>query len=170
MDSETMIFITAAFISSYLIWFSVLASRLNGPKVWPLFGSLPFLYWNRSRFHDWVAENLCKTPSATYQTTTIAIPFLARKQGFYTVTCNPKNIEHILRTRFDNYPKGPTWQIAFHDLLGQGIFNSDGETWLIQRKNRRARIHHPHAPPSDGSLGEPHHQKSIMENPRSGRR
>ncbi|CAM8955480.1 unnamed protein product [Rhodiola kirilowii] len=134
MDSETMIFITAAFISSYLIWFSVLASRLNGPKVWPLFGSLPFLYWNRSRFHDWVAENLRKTPSATYQTTTIAIPFLARKQGFYTVTCNPKNIEHILRTRFDNYPKGPTWQIAFHDLLGQGIFNSDGETWLIQRK------------------------------------
>ncbi|GLU18805.1 hypothetical protein SLE2022_350860 [Rubroshorea leprosula] len=46
----------------------------------------------------------------------------------------PKNIEHILRTRFDNYPKGPRWQEAFHDLLGEGIFNSDGETWLIQRK------------------------------------
>ncbi|KAK8562352.1 hypothetical protein V6N13_019631 [Hibiscus sabdariffa] len=57
---------------------------------------------------------------------TIAIPFLARKQGFYTVTCHPKNIEHVLRTRFHNYPKGPRWQAAFHDLLGQGIF--------IQRK------------------------------------
>ncbi|KAL1817266.1 hypothetical protein ACET3Z_019840 [Daucus carota] len=90
---------------------------------------------NRRRFHDWVAENLLATGSAaTYQTTTIAVPYFARKQGFYTVTCNPKNIEHILRTRFDNYPKGPTWQTAFHDLLGQGIFNSDGETWLIQRK------------------------------------
>jgi fatty acid omega-hydroxylase len=43
-------------------------------------------------------------------------------------------MEHILRTKFDNYPKGPEWQTAFHDLLGQGIFNSDGETWLIQRK------------------------------------
>lgn len=50
------------------------------------------------------------------------------------MTCHPKNLEHILRTRFDNYPKGPKWQTAFHDLLGQGIFNSDGETWLIQRK------------------------------------
>ncbi|KHN40058.1 Cytochrome P450 86A1 [Glycine soja] len=72
--------------------------------------------------------------SATYQTCIIPFPFLARKKGFYTVTCHPKNLEHILKTRFDNYPKGPKWQTAFHDLLGQGIFNSDGETWLMQRK------------------------------------
>ncbi|GJM92522.1 hypothetical protein PR202_ga08999 [Eleusine coracana subsp. coracana] len=26
------------------------------------------------------------------------------------------------------------WQAAFHDLLGQGIFNSDGDTWVLQRK------------------------------------
>ncbi|KAL0875597.1 hypothetical protein Bca101_025302 [Brassica carinata] len=26
------------------------------------------------------------------------------------------------------------WRAAFHDLLGQGIFNSDGVTWLMQRK------------------------------------
>jgi fatty acid omega-hydroxylase len=43
-------------------------------------------------------------------------------------------LEHILKTRFDNYPKGPTWQAVFHDLLGDGIFNSDGNTWLFQRK------------------------------------
>ncbi|CAI9087399.1 OLC1v1021456C1 [Oldenlandia corymbosa var. corymbosa] len=121
--------------STYLLWFHLLARKLTGPKVCPLFGSLPFLYLNRRRIHDWIAGNLLSTgEAATYQTTTIAIPFLARKQGFYTVTCHPKNIEHILRTRFDNYPKGPTWQTAFHDLLGQGIFNSDGDTWLIQRK------------------------------------
>ncbi|KAE8688700.1 Cytochrome P450 86A1 [Hibiscus syriacus] len=101
----------------------------------PLVGSLPLLFMNRMRIHDWIASNLRATGgSATYQTCTIALPFFARKQGFYTVTCHPKNIEHILRTRFDNFPKGPTWQAAFHDLLGKGIFNSDGETWLIQRK------------------------------------
>ncbi|OVA17648.1 Cytochrome P450 [Macleaya cordata] len=121
--------------SLYLIWFYLLARTLSGPKVWPLVGSLPALIANRSRMHDWIAGNLRETgDSATYQTCTLALPFVARKQGFYTVTCHPKNIEHILRTRFDNYPKGPTWQAAFHDLLGQGIFNSDGETWLIQRK------------------------------------
>ncbi|KAL9678536.1 hypothetical protein QQ045_016380 [Rhodiola kirilowii] len=97
--------------------------------------------------------------------------FLARKQGFYTVTFNPKNIKH-LRTRLDNYPKGPTWQTAFQGLLGQGIFKSDDETWLIQRKTAALEFttRTRHAPPRDGSLGEPHHQKSIMENPRSRRR
>ncbi|XP_021720716.1 cytochrome P450 86A1-like [Chenopodium quinoa] len=125
-----------AMLSVYMLWFSQLCRRLStGPNLWPLVGSLPYLFKNRNRLHDWIASNLRRTSgAATYQTCTIAIPFLAYKQGFYTVTCHPKNIEHILRTRFDNYPKGPQWQATFHDLLGQGIFNSDGETWLLQRK------------------------------------
>ncbi|KAL3519813.1 hypothetical protein ACH5RR_017962 [Cinchona calisaya] len=133
---ETVFFFTIAIATStYLIWFYLLARKLTGPKVFPFVGSLPLLFLNRRRIHDWIAGNLRSTgTAATYQTSTICLPFLARRQGFYTVTCHPKNIEHILRTRFDNYPKGPTWQAAFHDLLGQGIFNSDGENWLIQRK------------------------------------
>ena len=43
------------------------------------------------------------------------------------------HLEHILKTRFDNYPKGPTWHAVFHDLLGEGIFNTDDDTWLFQR-------------------------------------
>ncbi|MGV7927232.1 hypothetical protein PJO48_29710, partial [Mycobacterium kansasii] len=83
---------------------------LTGPKVWPILGNLPGLFANRSSIHDWIASNLRKTGTAlTYQTTTLAFPFLARKIGLVTVTCNPKNIEHVLRTRFDNYPKGPSW-------------------------------------------------------------
>ncbi|XP_010520223.1 PREDICTED: cytochrome P450 86A1 [Tarenaya hassleriana] len=120
-------------ISVYALWFYLLSRRLTGPRVLPLVGSLPFLIANRSRIHDWMADNL-RSSGGTYQTCTIMIPFVAKKQGFYTVTCHPKNLEHILRTRFDNYPKGPMWRTAFHDLLGQGIFNSDGETWLMQRK------------------------------------
>ncbi|CAK7331292.1 unnamed protein product [Dovyalis caffra] len=135
METLPLLFTLTAATSVYLLWFYLLARKLTGPKVWPLVGSLPFLFMNRRKIHDWIAGNLRATGGVgTYQTCTIAIPFLARKQGFYTVTCHPKNIEHILRTRFDNYPKGPDWQTAFHDLLGQGIFNSDGETWLIQRK------------------------------------
>lgn len=136
MGNPLLLFAAAtAVTSAYLFWFFLLARKLTGPKVWPIVGSLPSLFLNRRRFHDWVAENLRSTgAAATYQTSTICIPFLARRLGFYTVTCHPKNIEHVLRTRFDNYPKGPTWQTAFHDLLGQGIFNSDGDTWLIQRK------------------------------------
>ncbi|KAF5744525.1 cytochrome P450 86A1 [Tripterygium wilfordii] len=135
METLHLLFTLTAAASAYLLWFYLLSRKLTGPKVWPLFGSLPALFMNRSRIHDWMAGNLRGTGgAATYQTSTIAIPFFALKQGFYTVTCHPKNIEHILRARFDNYPKGPTWQTAFHDLLGEGIFNSDGDTWLIQRK------------------------------------
>ncbi|CAI0414549.1 unnamed protein product [Linum tenue] len=83
--------------------------------------------------HDWITDNLAAA-GGTYQTCIAGIPFLARKQGLVTVTCDPRNVEHILKARFDNYPKGPTWQSVFHDLLGEGIFNSDGDTWLFQRK------------------------------------
>ncbi|XAR58925.1 Unspecific monooxygenase [Bertholletia excelsa] len=135
MEMLLVFYTVAAVTSAYLVWFYLLVRQLTGPKVWPIVGSLPLLFMNRRRIHDWIAGNLRATGgTATYQTCTICLPFLARRQGFYTVTCHPKNIEHILRTRFDNYPKGPTWQTAFHDLLGQGIFNSDGETWLVQRK------------------------------------
>ncbi|XP_010262795.1 PREDICTED: cytochrome P450 86A1 [Nelumbo nucifera] len=135
METLLAFFLAAAITSAYFLWFNVLARKLTGPKVWPIVGSLPYLIANRSRVHDWIAQNLRQTGgTATYQTCTLALPFVARKQGFFTVTCHPKNIEYVLKTRFDNYPKGPTWQEAFHDLLGQGIFNSDGDTWLIQRK------------------------------------
>ncbi|KVH95393.1 cytochrome P450 [Cynara cardunculus var. scolymus] len=132
MDSSTG-WLIASVIVAYLIWFKSIARSLTGPRVWPLLGSLPGLIQNANRMHDWIADNL-RTRGGTYQTCISPLPFLARKQGLVTVTCDPKNLEHILKAKFDNYPKGPTWQSVFHDLLGEGIFNSDGDTWLFQRK------------------------------------
>ncbi|CAN1320527.1 Cytochrome P450 86A8, partial [Linum perenne] len=60
--------------------------------------------------------------------------FLAYKEGLVTVTCDTKKIEHVLKTGFDNYPKGPTWQAVFHEMLDKGVFNSDGDTWRFQHK------------------------------------
>ncbi|KAL2235359.1 UNVERIFIED_CONTAM: cytochrome [Sesamum indicum] len=135
MDVSTVVMILA-FVAAYFVWFRSITRSLKGPKgprLWPVLGSLPGLIENNSRMHEWIAENL-RACGGTYQTCIFAVPFLARKQGLVTVTCDPKNLEHILKVRFDNYPKGPTWQAVFHDLLGQGIFNSDGDTWLFQRK------------------------------------
>ncbi|XP_022769714.1 cytochrome P450 86A8-like [Durio zibethinus] len=132
MDISTALLLLAA-ITAYLLWFTFISRSLRGPRVWPLLGSLPGLIENCDRMHDWISDNL-RACGGTYQTCICAIPFLARKQGLVTVTCDPRNLEHILKTRFDNYPKGPTWQAVFHDLLGEGIFNSDGDTWLFQRR------------------------------------
>ncbi|KAI5647232.1 hypothetical protein M9H77_33237 [Catharanthus roseus] len=132
MDISIALFLFTA-VTLYLLWFTFISRPFKGPRVWPVFGSLPGLIENSERLHEWIFDNL-RACGGTYQTCICAIPFLARKQGLVTVTCDPKNLEHILKTRFDNYPKGPTWQAVFHDLLGQGIFNSDGDTWLFQRK------------------------------------
>ncbi|KAM1182228.1 hypothetical protein ACFX2I_000653 [Malus domestica] len=132
MEIATALLVLTA-ITAYLLWLTFISRSLKGPRVWALLGSLPGLIENSDRLHDWIYDNL-RACGGTYQTCICAIPFLAKKQGLVTVTCDPKNLEHILKTRFDNYPKGPTWQSVFHELLGEGIFNSDGDTWLFQRK------------------------------------
>ncbi|GFY97813.1 cytochrome P450, family 94, subfamily C, polypeptide 1 [Actinidia rufa] len=40
----------------------------------------------------------------------------------------------MLKTRFENYPKGKQFSAILGDLLGRGIFNVDGEPWMFQRK------------------------------------
>lgn len=49
-------------------------------------------------------------------------------------TSCPRNVKHILKTNFSNYPKGSRFQARLHELLGTGIFNADGEAWHQQRK------------------------------------
>lgn len=43
-------------------------------------------------------------------------------------------VEHILKTRFPIYQKGPFQKDILRDLLGNGIFNADSETWKFQRQ------------------------------------
>ncbi|KAL3518509.1 hypothetical protein ACH5RR_021098 [Cinchona calisaya] len=50
------------------------------------------------------------------------------------ITTNPKNVEYILKTRFENFPKGKAFSVILGDLLGRGIFNVDGDSWKFQRK------------------------------------
>ncbi|KAG0493689.1 hypothetical protein HPP92_004683 [Vanilla planifolia] len=133
METAMLVAVVTACAVAYMMWFWRMAAGLRGPRVWPLVGSLPGLVFNAERMHEWIAENLRRT-GGTYQTCICAVPLLARRQGMVTVTCDPRNLEHVLKSQFDNYPKGPTWHAVFRDLLGNGIFNSDGETWLLQRK------------------------------------
>ncbi|KAI3688116.1 hypothetical protein L1987_81824 [Smallanthus sonchifolius] len=50
------------------------------------------------------------------------------------ITANPDNVEYMLKTNFDNYPKGKPFSAILGDLLGRGIFNVDGSCWNFQRK------------------------------------
>ncbi|KMZ72348.1 hypothetical protein ZOSMA_166G00460 [Zostera marina] len=73
---------------------------------------------------DWYTHLLRESP-----TRTIHIHVLRN-----TITANSDNVEHMLKTKFDNYPKGKPFSSILGDLLGRGIFNADGHSWSFQRK------------------------------------
>ncbi|CAM8895436.1 unnamed protein product [Rhodiola kirilowii] len=73
---------------------------------------------------DWYTHLLKNSPTGT-----IHIHILNN-----TITSNPDNVEYMLKTNFDNYPKGEPFRAILGDLLGEGIFNVDGEGWRFQRK------------------------------------
>ncbi|KAJ3364277.1 Protein kinase alk2 [Allomyces javanicus] len=60
----------------------------------------------------------------------LTIPFAQPRY----ITVDPRNVEHVLKTKFDNYIKGPGFIDHQHALLGGGIFNTDGDAWRVQRK------------------------------------
>ncbi|KAF7818768.1 cytochrome P450 94C1-like [Senna tora] len=40
----------------------------------------------------------------------------------------------MLKTKFDNFPKGKPFSTILGDFLGRGIFNVDGQSWRFQKK------------------------------------
>lgn len=97
------------------------------PPSYPIIGCLPSFYWNRHRLLDWYTEMLARSP-----TNTILVERLGARRTI--ITANPKNVEYMLKTNFKNYPKGKPFTEILADFLGSGIFNVDGELWLMQRK------------------------------------
>nr|XP_043611999.1 cytochrome P450 94C1-like [Erigeron canadensis] len=73
---------------------------------------------------DWYTHLLKNSP-----TNTIHIHVLRN-----TITSNHKNVEYMLKTRFENYPKGKPFSLILGDFLGRGIFNVDGDLWRFQKK------------------------------------
>eukprot|EP00005_Dracoamoeba_jomungandri_P004934 CAMPEP_0174254330 /NCGR_PEP_ID=MMETSP0439-20130205/3674_1 /TAXON_ID=0 /ORGANISM="Stereomyxa ramosa, Strain Chinc5" /LENGTH=338 /DNA_ID=CAMNT_0015335865 /DNA_START=189 /DNA_END=1202 /DNA_ORIENTATION=+ len=47
---------------------------------------------------------------------------------------DPQDIEYMLKTNWKNFIQGPDRKEIFQELLGDGIFNADGEIWKQQRK------------------------------------
>ncbi|KAF9924541.1 hypothetical protein FBU30_005535 [Linnemannia zychae] len=46
----------------------------------------------------------------------------------------PELLEHVLKTNFTSYEKGPRFNTIFGELFGKGLIASDGEEWKTQRK------------------------------------
>lgn len=79
------------------------------------------------RLHYWLYESWCAGGNSNFL---LSIPM----QPPMVLTADPKDVEYCLKTNFANYPKGKFSNDVAGDLLGDGIFNADGESWHAQRK------------------------------------
>ncbi|KAH7885026.1 cytochrome P450 [Phlebopus sp. FC_14] len=57
-------------------------------------------------------------------------------------TCEPEHIKAILATDFDNFVKGDEFRAVVQRVLGNGVFNSDGEMWKFHRAMTRPFFTH----------------------------
>ncbi|EFJ17695.1 hypothetical protein SELMODRAFT_113847 [Selaginella moellendorffii] len=114
---------------AFVLWCGIQCIRQIGTpgfKTWPLFGVTLEVAANYHRLYDWLSWNFQVKETMTMSATMPGRSFL--------FTVDPANVEHILKTNFANYPKGEDFQEIFQPLLGNGIFNSNGEAWRFQRK------------------------------------
>ncbi|XP_051116841.1 cytochrome P450 94A2-like [Andrographis paniculata] len=97
------------------------------PKSYPIFGSFFAIVKNRHRFVQWSSDIATSIPTLTF--------YLNQNFGLTNiVTANPAVVKHVLKTNFGNYDKGEFFRTSLGDFLGDGIFNSDGEMWKLQRQ------------------------------------
>ncbi|XVF13916.1 hypothetical protein REPUB_Repub09cG0011000 [Reevesia pubescens] len=99
----------------------------HGPPTYPIIGCLISFYNNQTRLLDWYTELLAES-----DTNTIVVNRLGARRTI--VTANSENVEYMLKTNFNNFPKGKPFTEILGDFLGYGIFNVDGELWRMQRK------------------------------------
>ena len=104
-------------------------SEVSGPSI---LGILPRL-WSSIRSYTFLEllTQLHETEGNTFFLQFGILRFLVTP---LVITRDPRNVEHMLKHNFSNYPKGAFFNSITHELLGAGIFNADGESWVMQRK------------------------------------
>lgn len=110
--------------------------NINGlPWNWPLVGMLPSLFCHVNRVHDRCVD-IFKLSGGT---------FLLKGPCFTNMdtllTADPANVHFIMSSNFTDFPKGVEFKKIF-DVLGDGIFNSDADSWKLQRKQARFLLNH----------------------------
>jgi cytochrome P450 len=65
---------------------------------------------------------------------------MLREGRFYAIF-SPEYIRHVLQENNRNYQKGPKYRAALAPLMGNGLFTSEGQFWLRQRRLAQPAFH-----------------------------
>ncbi|KAK1418730.1 hypothetical protein QVD17_27876 [Tagetes erecta] len=120
--ATTLLLIVLAFLSLILRIF--IGKSIKNTQYAPVIGTVfdQLFYFNK--LHDYFTDVALKHPT---------FRLLGPDQS-ELYTTDIRNIEHILKTNFDNYSKGEGNKDVITDLFGNGIFAVDGVMWKQQRK------------------------------------
>ncbi|KAI3693317.1 hypothetical protein L6452_33152 [Arctium lappa] len=120
--ATTLLLIIITFLALILRIF--IGKSIKNPNYPPILGTVfgQLFYFNK--LHDYFADIAFKHPT---------FRLLAPDQS-ELYTTDVRNIEHVLKTNFDNYSKGEYNKDIVTDLFGEGIFAVDGVKWKQQRK------------------------------------
>ncbi|CAH9109705.1 unnamed protein product [Cuscuta epithymum] len=118
----------------YLLYIKAVPSKQGLPRSYPFAGHIFAMLKHRETILDWTADILRKSPTSTFS---LRFPFGRAR----ILTANPKNIQHIMKTRFKDYPKSRNFEDSFQDLFGGSLFLADGENWKKQRMLYGAEFH-----------------------------
>lgn len=117
-------------LSSFFIWFykrfSARKLKMDGPKHYPFFGSLFEFLENKARMYDWLYE--CSQKYGKDGVFSVSLPAL----GPMIFLMKPEQVKYILKDNMQNYNRKPLYEV-FDELMGEGMFNIDGEKWKEQR-------------------------------------
>ncbi|KAK4780770.1 hypothetical protein SAY87_016876 [Trapa incisa] len=135
-EHVTLLDVVLSLLGLFVFSCAVEKLRSKGrPMVWPVFGILPTVPLRQDAVYDWSTESLIRSGGT--------FPYRGVWFGgsYGIVTCESANIEYMLKTRFENYPKGEYYRERFRDLLGDGIFNVDSHQWKQQRRLATSEMH-----------------------------
>ncbi|PQQ05209.1 cytochrome P450 86B1 [Prunus yedoensis var. nudiflora] len=107
----------------------------KGPMLWPVLGIIPSVFLNVNNMYDWATVALIRAGG----TFNFRGMWFGGAHGIITI--DPSKLEYMLKTRFNNFPKGQYYRERFHDLLGDGIFNADDQMWKEQRRVATTEMH-----------------------------
>ncbi|KAG0556959.1 hypothetical protein KC19_11G090900 [Ceratodon purpureus] len=81
---------------------------------------------NLNRLYDWATDEVLKTPTMTMR---------GPLPGWDIIrTATPEKMEHILKTKFDNYIKGQHFSSLYSDFAGVAMLTADGSVWKLQHR------------------------------------